>query len=306
MKSAFSLLVATLAATAVMSAAPVSLRCSIANAQAADNSPVVHRDVPYSTPAVDRNVLDIFAPKDAKGLPVVFWIHGGGWQTGDKSDVNVKPQAFMNRGFVFVSTNYRLLPQVDMGTIVRDVAKSCGWVHKHIAEYGGDPNRIFVMGHSAGAQLAALICTDERYLQAEGVPFSVLKGCVPVDGDTYDIPAIIEVAETRRRLHGQPQAKFGHREKFGNDPALHKDFSAVNHISKGKQIPPFLILYVASHPDTSAQADWLGNVLKQSEIPVRLYAGRDTNHSKLNDDLGLADDPGSAALFEFVQASLKP
>lgn len=115
------------------------------------------------------------------------------------------------------------------------------------------------MGHSAGAQLAALLCTDERYLMAEGVPFSVLKGCVPVDGDTYDIPAIIELAETRWRLHGQPRRQIpGIGKKFWNDPALHKDFSAVTHVAKGKGIPPFLVMYVSSHPDTSAQANWLG------------------------------------------------
>lgn len=263
---------------------------------------VVLRDVAYAEPAVERQVLDVFAPQDAKNLPVVFWIHGGGWQAGDKSDVNLKPQVFNDRGFVFVSTNYRLLPHVAMETIVADVAKSLGWVHKHIAEHGGDPNRIFVGGHSAGAQLAALICTDETYLKAEGVPFTVLKGCIPVDGDTYDIPAIIETAETRRRVHGQPQAKFGHREKFGNDPAKHANFSAVNHIAKGKGVPPFLILYVSSHPDTSAQAERLHNVLKSAEIPSTLFGVRDTNHSKLNDDLGLPDDAATKALYDFADA----
>lgn len=283
----------------------LSLLLTVITMNSVAEGQTINRDVPYAEPAVERQVLDIYAPKDAKSLPVVFWIHGGGWQVGDKSDVNLKPQAFMDRGFVFVSTNYRLLPHVDMGTLTRDVAKSCGWVHKHIADYGGDPNRIFVMGHSAGAQLAALLCTDEVYLKAEGVPFSVLKGCVPVDGDTYDIPAIIELAETRWRLHGQARAKFGHREKFGNDPALHKDFSAVTHVAKGKGIPPFLIMYVSSHPDTSAQANWLGDVLKKSDIPVQMYGGRDTNHSKLNDDIGIPEDPGSKALSEFVADSLK-
>ena len=122
----------------------------------------------------------------------IFAVHGGGWQQGDKSGVQVKPRAFVEKGFVFVSTNYRLLPNVDMVTIFRDVAKSLGWVHKNIAQHGGDPTRILVGGHSAGAQLAALICVDDRYLKAEGVPFSVLKGCFPVDGDTYDVPAIID------------------------------------------------------------------------------------------------------------------
>lgn len=262
-------------------------------------------DIPYATPASERQTLDIYAPKDAKNLPVVFWIHGGGWQGGDKSSVQAKPKAFVDRGFVFVSTNYRLLPQVDMITIFRDVAKSLGWVHSHVAEYGGDPGRIFVMGHSAGAQLAALLCTDERYSKDEGVPFTALKGCVPVDGDTYDVPAIIETAETRRRVHGEPQLKFGHREKFGNDPEKHRDYSAVNHVAKGKGIPPFLILYVADHPDTTAQARRLASVLKEAEVPVTAFGAKDTNHNKLNDNLGLADDPATKMLDQFLTEVLK-
>ncbi|MDX1944275.1 MAG: alpha/beta hydrolase [Pirellulaceae bacterium] len=265
----------------------------------------VKRDIPYANPPADRQVLDIYAPANAKKLPVVFWIHGGGWQTGDKTGVQEKPRAFVEKGFVFVATNYRLLPKVEMETIFRDVAKSLGWVHAHIAEYGGDPERIFVMGHSAGAQLAALLCIDERYLKAEGVPFSALKGCVPVDGDTYDVPAIIETAETRRRAHGQPQATFGHREKFGNDPAKHRDYSAVTHVAQGKGIPPFLVLYVAEHPDVTAQAQRLGAVLKDAEVPVTLHGAKEINHTKINANLGLADDPVTKVLFEFVDGALK-
>ncbi len=267
--------------------------------------PNVKRDVPYANPAHERQVLDVYSPQDAKNLPVVFWIHGGGWQTGDKSSVQLKPKAFVEKGFIFVSTNYRLLPSVDMGTIVRDIAKSIHWVHDHIAEYGGDPKRIFVMGHSAGAQLAALVCTDDRYLKDEGLSLAIIKGCVPVDGDTFDVPAIIETAETRCRVHGLPQAKFGHREKFGNDPAKHRDFSAVTHVAKGKGIPPFLILHVAGHPDTTAQAQRLGNVLKEAGVPVRVFGGQETTHNKINADLGLPDDPGTKALYEFLDKALK-
>ncbi len=265
----------------------------------------VTRDVKYTEPAHERHVLDVYAPADAKKLPVVFWIHGGGWQAGDKTSVQLKPQAFVDRGFVFVSTNYRLLPSVDMGTIIRDVAKSLHWVHDHVGEYGGDPSRVLVMGHSAGAQLAALLCTDDRYLKAEGLSLEFIKGCVPVDGDTYDVPAMIETAETRRRVHGQPQAKFGHREKFGNDPEKHRDFSAVTHVAKDKHIPPFLILHVADHPDVSAQAQRLGAVLKAADIPVRVFGAQETNHTRINAELGLTDDPSSKALFEFVAAALK-
>jgi arylformamidase len=265
----------------------------------------VKRNIPYANPGHERQVLDVYSPAKAKNLPVVFWIHGGGWQGGDKSSVQLKPQAFLEKGFVFVSTNYRLLPTVDMGTIIRDVAKAIRWVHDHIAEHGGDPKRILVMGHSAGAQLAALICTDDRYLKSEGLSLAIVKGCVPVDGDTFDVPAIIETAETRNRVHGLPQPKFGHRVKFGDDPAKHRDFSAVTHVAKDKGIPAFLILHVAEHPDTRAQAQRLGNVLKEAGVPVTVFGARETTHNKINADLGLPDDPATKALYEFLGKVLK-
>jgi arylformamidase len=248
-----------------------------------------------------RQVLDIYAPAGAKDLPVVFWIHGGGWQAGDKTDVKSKPQWFMDRGFVFVSTNYRLLPTVDMGTLTRDVAKSFGWVQKHIAEHGGNPKRVLVGGHSAGAQLAAILCTDERYLKEVGVSFDVLMGCVPVDGDTYDVPAMIETAETRLRVHGFPPPTNGHRQKFGITPENHKDFSPVTHVAKGKGIPPFLLLHVADHPDTSIQARRLGAVLTESGVSTTVFGAKETNHSRLNDEIGVAGDGATVALVEFLE-----
>ena len=269
------------------------------------NAQEVKRDIPYAKNADKLQTLDVYSPPNAKNLPVVFWIHGGGWQGGDKSEMHDKPKVFNGKGFILVSTNYRLLPNVDMATLTRDVAKSIRWVHDHISEHGGDPKRLLIMGHSAGAQLAALLCTDERYLKEEGLSFAIIKGCVPVDGDTYDIPAMIEVAELRFRLHGLPLPKMGHRIKFGDDPAKHKDFSAVTHVAKNKGIPPFLILYVAGHPDVSAQALRLANVLKAAEVPVTVFGAKETTHTKINADLGRSDDAATPALFAFVERILK-
>jgi acetyl esterase/lipase len=263
------------------------------------------RDIPYTKNADKLQTLDVYSPAKAKNLPVIFYIHGGGWQGGDKSDVQIKPQVFKGKGFILVSTNYRLLPKVDMATLTRDVAKSIRWVHDHIAEYGGDPKRLLIMGHSAGAQLAALLCTDDRYLKEEGLSLAIIKGCVPVDGDTYDIPAMIEVAETRWRVHGLTPPKSTHRIKFGDDPAKHKDFSAVTHVAKDKGIPPFLLLYVAGHPDVSAQAQRLGNVLKSAGVPVTLFGAKETTHNRINADLGRSDDPATTAFFEFVEKAVK-
>ncbi|MEZ6128143.1 MAG: alpha/beta hydrolase [Planctomycetaceae bacterium] len=275
--------------------------CLLSAAQAQN----IRTGIPYADPAHERQVLDVYSPDGAKNLPVVFWIHGGGWQQGDKSDVQIKPRVFCERGFVFVSTNYRLLPHVEMDVLIRDVAKSLGWVHRHIADHGGDPGRIFVMGHSAGAQLAALLCIDDRYLRAEDVPLTVLKGCVPVDGDTFDLPAIIMTAEFRQTLHGLPLPTNGHRVKFGNDPLKHIDFSAVTHVERDKGIPPFLILHVSGHPDTTAQARRLSQVLSKADVPVTVFGARETTHSQLNANLGQPDDPATRELLKFVDALVK-
>jgi arylformamidase len=262
------------------------------------------RDIRYAT-AHQRQVLDVYAPPGAKNLPVVFWIHGGGWQSGDKTMVALKPKAFTEAGFIFVSINHRLLPTAEMGAITKDVGNALGWVHKNIAEYGGDPARLLVMGHSSGGQLAALMCTDDRYAKTEGFPLTIIRGCVPVDADTFDIPAIIEVAETRARAHQLPLPTYGHRQKFGNDPVKHRDFSAVTHVAPNKGIPRFLILHIAGHPDTGAQARRMANVLEAAGIPVKVVAGRETTHASINDNIGAPNDPVTKELFAFVADALK-
>jgi arylformamidase len=266
--------------------------------------PVSRTNVPYAT-AHERQVLDVYAPAGAKNVPVVFWIHGGGWQSGDKTMVALKPKAFVDAGFIFVSINHRLLPNVDMGSITRDVASALGWVHKNIATHGGDPNRLLVMGHSSGGQLAALMCTDDRYAKAEGYSLKAIKGCVPVDADTFDIPAIIDVAETRARAHHLPMPTYGHRQKFGDDAAKHRDFSPVTHVAGNKGIPPFLILHIGGNPDTVAQARRMAAALEAAGISVKVVAAREATHASLNDDIGSANDPVTKDLFAFVAEVLK-
>jgi hypothetical protein len=109
----------------------------------------------------------------------------------------------------------------------------------------------------------------------------------------------------RQRLHGLPLPKFGHRIKFGNDAEKHKAFSAVTHVGKNKNIPPFLILYVAGHPDVTAQALRLGNVLKAADVPVTLHGAKETTHVRINADLGRSDDPATAAWLAFVEKAVK-
>jgi acetyl esterase/lipase len=127
---------------------------------------------------------------------------------------------------------------------------------------------------------------------------------VPVDADTFDIPAIIEVAETRARVHHLPLPTNGHRQKFGNDPEKHRHFSAVTHVAANKGIPPFLILHISGNPDTSAQARRLAAVLQAAGISAEVV-GRDTTHEGLNDAIGVPRDPVTEKVFAFVATALK-
>ncbi len=258
--------------------------------------PRVHRGLAYVEPKNNRQTLDVYAPAQGKGLPVVVWIHGGGWQAGDKKDVHHKPQAFADKGFVFVSVNYRLLPKATIGQMAQDVAKAIRWIHDHARAYGGDPSTLIVMGHSAGAQLAALVCTDDRYLKAEGLPLSVVKACVPVDGDTYDVVMQIATVEARRAAI--------YRNKFG-DEKMQKELSPVTHVARGKHIPPFLILHVADHPETRGQSQRLVKALQAAGVPAAAYPAEGKNHTTINADLGLPDDRPTQALWEFLARSLQ-
>lgn len=256
----------------------------------------VHRDIPYAGAKHARQALDPFAPAEGKGHPIASWIHGGGWQAGDRAEVQAKPRAFVEKGSLFVSAGYRLLPEVSIKEMAGDLAKALRWAHDHAGEYGGDSDRIVVMGHSAGAQLAALLCTDRRHLEAEGPSPSILRGCVPVDGDIYDVP--MQIGAVSERTAGIYRRKFG-------DEASRKDLSPVTHVARGKGIPPFLILHVAGHPETGGQSQRLVKALKEAGIPATAFPAEGKDHGTINSDLGKPGDAPTRALFEFLDGALK-
>jgi arylformamidase len=257
--------------------------------------PQVHRDLAYAEPKNERQTLDLYAPTESKDHPVVVWIHGGGWKRGDKAGVQKKPQAFADKGFVFVSINYRFLPNVTVQEMTGDVAKAIHWIHDHAREYGGDPNRIFVMGHSAGAHLAALVCTDDRYLKAEGLSLSILKGCVPVDVSAYDIP--------KRLKDGGAVPPATLKELFGDSEESQRDLSPAAHVAKGKNIPSFLILHCADRPDTKAQSQWFASKLQEAGVSATVVAAEGKTHGTINSELGLPDDKPTQALWDFLDVA---
>lgn len=270
--------------------AALSIVCIVSSVSAAEMR--VFRDRPYAEPKVARRTLDVYAPAAGQSRPIVFYIHGGGWRRGDKGAVAKKPAALVERGYVFVSTNYRFVPEVDVLQMAGDIAKAIRWTYDHAAEYGGDPNQIFVVGHSAGAHLAALVCTDDRYLKAEGLSLKILRGCVPIDVSVYDIPWRLSESGFA------PNPNF--TIIFGDDPAKQRDYSPATHVSPGKDIPPFLLFYVASRDDTKAASAAFAERLTQAGVTATVVAGENKTHTSIANDLGTPDDAPTSALLKFL------
>jgi acetyl esterase/lipase len=254
----------------------------------------VRKDVAYDPAGGARTRLDVYAPPTGESLPVVVWIHGGGWQRGTKLNVGDKPSAFNAKGFVLVSIDYRMVPDVDVKQQAADVAHAIAWVKAHIAESGGDPGRMVLMGHSAGAHLAALVATDGSYLESAGCKLADLAGVILLDGAGYDVPK--QMSDNRIRLLGGVYSQA-----FTDDPAAQKALSPIEHVAADKGIPPFLILHVARRADSRAQSEALGTKLREAGGEARVIAAEGKTHATINRELGHTGDKPTEEVFAFLK-----
>lgn len=126
----------------------------------------------------ERCKLDLYYPDHQPGFATIVWFHGGGIRAGNK----FVPQELKEKGYAVVAVNYRLSPQVECPAYIEDAAASVAWVFRHIAEYGGDPDLIFVSGHSAGGYLASMIGLDKHYLETFDIDANRIAGLIPYSG----------------------------------------------------------------------------------------------------------------------------
>ena len=252
-------------------------------------------DVAYAQiPGVDTSLtsLDIYLPESGQDHPVVIYVHGGAWVTGDKSNISYKPEAFTQKGYMFVSVNYRLSPKVQHPVHVQDLAKAIAWVYKNAANYRGDNSHISLIGHSAGAHLAALVATDDTYLRAEGLNLDILGAVVLLDGAGYDIPRLIELYQLAYfPIYIIP---------FGEDPAGWEDASPIAHVAEGKGIPPFLIIHAGNREASQLEAERLAEELHEAGIYAGVIYAPDKTHSSLNQELGKIGDEVTKQVFDFL------
>ena len=152
---------------------------------------VVVNDITYYEGAdadAKKHKLDIYTPKGLKDFPVVFFIHGGTWSSGDRKMYGNMGQMFASQGIGVVVISYRLSPAVTHPAHIEDVARAFAWTHANIAKYGGRADRIFVAGHSAGGHLTSLLAANPEYLKKHNLSSKNIRGIIPISG-VYDIPA---------------------------------------------------------------------------------------------------------------------
>jgi len=244
----------------------------------------------------DGPTLDLYGPARAEGRkrPVVLFVHGGGWRHGDKANVREQPAGFVSRGYLFASTNYRLDPPVTPRDQGADVAAAVAWLHEHAADHGGDGDAILLMGHSAGAHLAALVGTDDRLLARHRLTPAALAGVVLLDGAGYDVPR--QMAATRL-----PMLHKTYREAFGDDPELQREASPITHVAQGKRYPPFLIFHVGRRSDSREQAEALAERLRDVGGDATTVHEPEKNHMTIKRDLGTAGDGPTTRIHEFFE-----
>lgn len=237
--------------------------------------------------------LDVYPVAGEKPAPVLVYIHGGGWSTGDKSMVQAKPAWAEREGWVLVSVNYRLSPAVRHPEHARDVASAIAWVHAHIAEYGGDPARIAVMGHSAGAHLAGIVATDESLLGEVGMKPADLAGVVLLDGAGYNLP---------RRMRVLPPGRLGtmYHDAFGDDPALWESASPYLQAKEGDTLPPLFCVHAGDRAESRVEGRELVGVWQRTGARAELYHAPDKDHASLNHEMGVPTDPDTAAVQAFL------
>lgn len=247
-----------------------------------------HRDLDYVDGvdyADDKDTLDVLMPMGATNAPVIVFFHGGALQAGDKSTGELLASTLVAEGIGVVTANYRLSPGVMDPAHLEDATAAFAWTTRHIAEYGGDPDRVFVGGHSAGAYLAALMTLDPSYLKTHGLTLSAIRGALPVSPFLY-------VEETAR---DRPKTVWG------TDEQVWLAASVSPYVGAGK--PPMRLIYADGDDDwRRAQNERLKTALSNAGSMVDAVEIADRTHTSIMLKMGEPGDATVKQIAAFIKA----
>ncbi|MFP8875377.1 MAG: alpha/beta hydrolase [Myxococcota bacterium] len=266
----------------------------------------VRRDIPYRLDAMaddEKNRLDLFlpSPKTARPWPVLVFVHGGGWRHGDRTLRMGGAEVYANIGRFLAGhgvgsavISYRLQPAVGWHAQVDDVASAVAWLATHVAALGGDPKRIFLSGHSAGAQLVARVTLDPEPLEALRLPPGSICGLISVSGAGFDLE------DTRTYELGASKSYYERRFRNAeSEPDWAHEASTLAHM--GEFLPATLILYAdGDWPALRHQSQLLGQALQArgARVETRVVEGKD--HYTIVPTLSRDDRPAGEAILDFV------
>lgn len=236
-----------------------------------------------------RGRLDVYRPRGSGPFPVVVWIYGGGWDSGDRAGYAFVGASLARRGFVTVIPDYTLTPAGRYPDFLRDNAAAVAWTVEHVAEYGGDADRLALMGHSAGAYNAAMIAYDGRWLRDLGADPAVVDAFVGLSGPYEIFPYTSPI--TRR--------VFGHVQSASVEP--------LSHVGKGD--PPALLIHGGEDDTVSPrQPDRMAAALSDAGVPVDVVELPGAGH--VGPLLGLSpplqDDAVMDPVIAFLQRHIGP
>lgn len=256
-------------------------------------------DIPYAKLAKEPrlNALDIYMPKKGSKSPVIIWVHGGLWAFGDKSDVGIKPAYFTEKGYIFVSINHRLSPDIKHPGHMQDVAHALVWVYNNIVHYSGDPEKIFLMGYASGAQMSVMITVNKRYLDEAQGSLDMIKGVISVDGLGFDVAKIIP--------DNNNKVKDWCLDTFGLTEQEWREASPVTHIVPGMKVPPVFLAYSGVKTPTESDALNLAKKFKDSGITIQVKSYPKKNSLSIHREFGKEGDPVGQDVLVFLQDCLR-
>ncbi len=261
------------------------------------------KDIKYIHRPLTRDTLtslDVYEPVSATepadehtARPILLFIHGGGWALGDKRRLEHKADLALRHNWVYVSINYRLSPRVKHPEHARDAAAAIAYIHQHATDFGGDPNNIVIMGHSAGAHIAAIVASDESLLAEHDLTPADLRGVVLLDGAGYDIPSQMN----SKQLGERTRSMF--ENAFGDDPEGWQQASPTLQAKPGDTLPPLLGVHIDRFR-SRVETNKLVNAWKATGASASVHYAPEPDHAGINTLVGLEDDPDAQAIEAFI------